>query len=61
MVDATVAQLRDAGAHAIGIALDVTDDAAVEAAVQRTIKEPTACRGGQQRRHQSAQQRRLSD
>ena len=38
-VDATVAQLRDAGAQAIGIALDVTDDAAVEAAVQRTIKE----------------------
>jgi NAD(P)-dependent dehydrogenase (short-subunit alcohol dehydrogenase family) len=38
-VDATVTQLRSAGAQAIGIALDVTDDAAVEAAVQRTIKE----------------------
>lgn len=38
-VDATVAQLRNSGAQAIGIALDVTDEAAVEAAVQCTIKE----------------------
>lgn len=38
-VDATVAQLQGSGAQAIGIALDVTDDAAVEAAVQRTVKE----------------------
>ncbi|WP_303635835.1 SDR family NAD(P)-dependent oxidoreductase [Stenotrophomonas tuberculopleuritidis] len=38
-VDATVAALRDRGTEAIGIALDVTDEAAVEAAVQRTVKE----------------------
>ena len=38
-VDATVAQLQDSGVQAIGVALDVTDDAAVEAAVQRTVKE----------------------
>ncbi|WP_447945258.1 SDR family NAD(P)-dependent oxidoreductase [Stenotrophomonas indicatrix] len=38
-VDATVAALRSQGAEAIGIALDVTDEAAVEAAVQRTVKE----------------------
>lgn len=38
-VDATVAALRNQGAEAIGIALDVTDEAAVEAAVQRTVKE----------------------
>ncbi|WP_127564312.1 SDR family NAD(P)-dependent oxidoreductase [Stenotrophomonas indicatrix] len=38
-VDATVAALRSQGAEAIGIALDVTDEAAVEAAVQRTAKE----------------------
>ncbi|MGO4555676.1 SDR family NAD(P)-dependent oxidoreductase, partial [Stenotrophomonas sp. 2YAF22] len=38
-VDATVATLRNQGAEAIGVALDVTDEAAVEAAVQRTVKE----------------------
>lgn len=38
-VDATVAALRNQNAEAIGIALDVTDEAAVEAAVQRTAKE----------------------
>ncbi|WP_340569780.1 SDR family NAD(P)-dependent oxidoreductase [Stenotrophomonas sp. G106K1] len=38
-VDATVAALRSQGAEAIGIALDVTDEAAVQAAVQRTVKE----------------------
>jgi len=38
-VDATVAALRNQGAEAIGIALDVTDEAAVEPAVQRTAKE----------------------
>ncbi|EOW2137971.1 SDR family oxidoreductase [Stenotrophomonas sp. GD03908] len=38
-VDATVARLQGSGAQAIGIALDVTDDAAVEAAVQRTVRE----------------------
>ena len=38
-VAATVAALRSQGAEAIGIALDVTDEAAVEAAVQRTVKE----------------------
>jgi len=38
-VDATVAQLQAHGGQAIGVALDVTDDAAVEAAVQRTVKE----------------------
>lgn len=38
-VDATVAALRSQGAEAVGIALDVTDEAAVEAAVQRTVTE----------------------
>ncbi len=38
-VDATVAALRSQGAEAVGIALDVTDEAAVAAAVQRTVKE----------------------
>ncbi|QII29436.1 SDR family oxidoreductase [Stenotrophomonas maltophilia] len=38
-VDATVAALRSQGAEAIGIALDVTDETAVEAAVQRTVTE----------------------
>lgn len=38
-VDATVAALRSQGAEAIGIALDVTDEAAVAAAVQRTVTE----------------------
>ncbi len=37
-VDATVATLRNQGAEAIGVALDVTDEAAVEAAVQRTVQ-----------------------
>ena len=38
-VDATVAALRSQGAEAVGIALDVTDEAAVEAAVERTVTE----------------------
>lgn len=38
-VDATVAALRSQGAEAVGIALDVTDEAAVAAAVQRTVTE----------------------
>lgn len=38
-VDATVQRLKAKGVEAIGIALDVTDEAAVEAAVQRTVKE----------------------
>jgi len=37
-VDATVATLRNQGAEAIGVALDVTDEAAVEAAVQRMLQ-----------------------
>lgn len=37
-VDRTAAALRDKGAEAIGIALDVTDEAAVEAAVKRTVE-----------------------
>ena len=38
-VDATVRNLKAKGAGAIGIALDVTDEAAVEAAVKRTVDE----------------------
>jgi len=38
-VDATVAALRSDGAEAIGVALDVTDPQAVEAAVRRTVDE----------------------
>lgn len=38
-VEKTAADLRDKGARAIGIALDVTDEQAVEAAVQRTVQE----------------------
>ncbi|WP_312681467.1 SDR family NAD(P)-dependent oxidoreductase [Stenotrophomonas chelatiphaga] len=38
-VDATTEALRGKGAKAIGIALDVTDEAAVEAAVARTVTE----------------------
>jgi len=38
-VDATVLTLKAKGVQAIGIALDVTDEAAVESAVQRTVKE----------------------
>lgn len=38
-VDATVAALRSSGAQAIGVALDVTDEAAVDAAVARTVAE----------------------
>jgi len=38
-VDATVASLREKGAQAIGVALDVTDEQAVDAAVQRTVDE----------------------
>lgn len=37
-VDATAASLADYGVRAIGVALDVTDAAAVDAAVQRTIE-----------------------
>lgn len=37
-VDATVSDLKAKGAEAIGIALDVTDEAAVEAAVKRTVE-----------------------
>lgn len=37
-VDRTAAALRDKGTEAIGIALDVTDEAAVEAAVKRTVE-----------------------
>lgn len=37
-VDRTATALRDKGAEAIGIALDVTDEAAVEAAVKRTVE-----------------------
>ena len=38
-VEATAARLRERGVRAIGIALDVTDAAAVEAAVKRTVDE----------------------
>jgi NAD(P)-dependent dehydrogenase (short-subunit alcohol dehydrogenase family) len=38
-VDATTEALRGKGVKAIGIALDVTDEAAVEAAVARTVAE----------------------
>jgi NAD(P)-dependent dehydrogenase (short-subunit alcohol dehydrogenase family) len=38
-VDATTEALRGKGVKAIGIALDVTDEAAVEAAVARTVTE----------------------
>ncbi|GAB3052155.1 SDR family NAD(P)-dependent oxidoreductase [Stenotrophomonas tumulicola] len=38
-VDATAAALRDTGVEAIGIALDVTDETAVDAAVKRTVQE----------------------
>lgn len=38
-VDATTGALRGKGVKAIGIALDVTDEAAVEAAVARTVAE----------------------
>lgn len=38
-VDATVSALRAKGAEAIGVALDVTDQAAVDAAVARTVAE----------------------
>ncbi len=38
-VEKTAADLRGNGARAIGIALDVTDEHAVEAAVQRTVQE----------------------
>ena len=38
-VEATAGALRDTGVEAIGIALDVTDEEAVEAAVKRTVQE----------------------
>lgn len=38
-VDATATALRDTGVEAIGIALDVTDETAVDAAVKRTVQE----------------------